>query len=103
MVSNPSRLNSRHDILVIDASVAINLLGTGRPADLLRELNRRVIIDEVALREVTSDPFSKLPGHEAIGALMRSSLISPGTTQRFGLRSVPGTHRRSPSRRSWQR
>src|ERR1700691_363560 len=77
MVSNPSRLNSRHDILVIDASVAINLLGTGRPADLLRALNRRVIIDEVALREVTSDPFIKLPGHEAIGALMRSSLISP--------------------------
>ena len=76
MISNPSRLNSDHDVLVIDASVAINLLGTGRPADLLRMLNRRVLIDELALKEVTSDPFSKLPGREAIEALIRSGLIS---------------------------
>src|ERR1035438_9110961 len=77
MISNPSRLNSDHHVLVIDASVAINLLGTGRPADLLRMLNRRVLIDELALKEVTSDPFSKLPGREAIEALIRSGLISP--------------------------
>jgi predicted nucleic acid-binding protein len=76
MISNPSRLNSDHDVLVIDASVAINLLGTGRPADLLRMLNRRVLIDELALEEVTSDPFSRLPGREAIEALIRSGLIS---------------------------
>jgi hypothetical protein len=76
MISNPSRLNSDHHVLVIDASVAINLLGTGRPADLLRMLNRRVLIDELALKEVTSDPFSKLPGREAIEALIRSGLIS---------------------------
>jgi hypothetical protein len=77
MISNPSRLNSDHHVLVIDASVAINLLGTGRPADLLRVLNQRVLIDEMALKEVTIDPFNKLPGHEAIEALVRSSLIFP--------------------------
>ena len=76
MISNPSRLNSEHDLLVIDASVAINLLGTGRSSDLLRMLNRRVLIDELALAEVTSDPFSKLPGREAMDALIRSRLIS---------------------------
>jgi predicted nucleic acid-binding protein len=76
MISSPSRLNSDHDVLVIDASVAINLLGTGRPADLLRMLNRKVLVDELALKEVTSDPFTKLPGREAMGALARSGLIS---------------------------
>jgi predicted nucleic acid-binding protein len=77
MIASPSRLNSGHDVLVIDASVAINLLGTGRPADLLRMLNRKVLVDELALKEVTSDPFSKLPGREVMGALARSGLISP--------------------------
>src|ERR1022692_1452487 len=76
MISNSSRLNSDHDVLVIDASVAINLLGTGRPADLLRMLHRKVLIDELALEEVTSDPFSRLPGREVMEALIRSGLIS---------------------------
>jgi predicted nucleic acid-binding protein len=70
-------LNSDHEVLVIDASVAINLLGTGKPADLLRMVNRKILIDDLALKEVTSDPFSKLPGPEAIGALVRSDLILP--------------------------
>jgi hypothetical protein len=77
MISNPSKLNNDDDALVIDASVAINLLGTGRPAHLLRILNRRVLIDELALGEVTGDPFSKLPGRDVMEALIRSGLISP--------------------------
>ena len=76
MISSPSRLNSDHELLVIDASVAINLLGTGRCADLLRMLNQRVLIDELALSEVTSDPFSKRPGREAMDELIRAGLIS---------------------------
>lgn len=76
MISNPSRLTNAHGVLVIDASVAINLLGTGRPADVLRMLNRKVLMDELALEEVTSDPFSKAPGGEAMGALIRSGLIT---------------------------
>jgi predicted nucleic acid-binding protein len=76
VISSPSRLNNDHDLLVIDASVAINLLGTGRPLDLLRMLNRKVLVDEVALKEVTSDPFTKVSGQEAMDALVRSGLIS---------------------------
>jgi len=77
MISNPSRLNDDQEVLVIDASVAINLLGTGRPAELFRMLNRRVLIDERALEEVTIDPFTKLPGRESMEALMGLGLISP--------------------------
>jgi predicted nucleic acid-binding protein len=77
MISSPSRLNREHDVLVIDASVAINLLGTGRPADLLRMVNRKVLVDEMAIKEVTRDPFSKLPGQQAMESLVRSGLISP--------------------------
>ncbi len=76
MISNPSRLSSAHHVLVIDASVAINILGTGRPADILRMLDRRVLIDELAVEEVTSDPFTKLSGREAVEALARAGLIS---------------------------
>jgi len=65
------------EVLVINASVAINLLGSGRPADLLRMVNRRVLIDEMALKELISDPFHKLSGREAIGALVDSGLIFP--------------------------
>ena len=78
MILNPSRLSSEHSVLVIDASVVINLLGTGKPADLLGMLNRRVNIDELALNEVTSDPLNKLPGRDAVEALLRSGLISSG-------------------------
>ena len=49
MISNPSRLSDDQEVLVIDASVAINLLGTGRPAEVFRMLNRKVLIDERAL------------------------------------------------------
>ena len=76
MISSPSRLKSAHDLLVIDASVAINILGTGRPADLLRILNRKVLVDEMALKEITRDPFSKLSGREAMESLVSSGLIS---------------------------
>jgi predicted nucleic acid-binding protein len=62
---------------MLDASVAINILATGRPADILRTINRKVLIDELALGEVTSDPFSKLSGREAMEALIGPGLISP--------------------------
>jgi Predicted nucleic acid-binding protein, contains PIN domain len=77
MISSPSRLNSDHRVLVIDASVAINLLGTGNPADLLRMLQRKVLIDEVALNEVTSDPYTKCSGRDAMETLARTGLIFP--------------------------
>lgn len=76
MKSNPSRLTSAHEVLVIDASVAINLLGTGRAADLLRLVHQRVLMDEFAIAEVTSDPFSKRPGSESMQLLISSGLLS---------------------------
>jgi hypothetical protein len=76
MILSPSRLSSKHKVLVIDASVAINLLGTGRAADILRILGRQVLVDEMALKEVARDPFSKLPGREAMGALQSACVIS---------------------------
>ncbi len=43
----------------------------------MRILNRRLLIDDMALNEVTSDRFSKCPGQEAMGRLIRSNLIQP--------------------------
>ena len=77
MISNPSRLSNDQDVLVIDTSVAINLLGTGKPAEIFRLLNRKVLIDERALEEVTIDPFNKLHGRESMEALMNLGVISP--------------------------
>jgi predicted nucleic acid-binding protein len=77
MISNPSRLSDDQEVLVIDASVAINLLGTGRPAEVFRMLNRKVLIDERALEEVTIDPFTKLPGRGSMETLVGLGVISP--------------------------
>jgi predicted nucleic acid-binding protein len=75
MTSSPSGLSSGHEVLVVDASVMINLLGTGKPADLLRILSRKILMDEFALKEVTSDPFSKTSGQKAMQTLLESALI----------------------------
>jgi predicted nucleic acid-binding protein len=77
MISSPSRLSDDQEVLVVDASVAINLLGTGRPAEVFRILKRKVLMDERALEEVTIDPFSKRPGRESMEVLMGLGLISP--------------------------
>jgi len=75
MTSSPSRLSSDHGVLVVDASVMINLLGTGRCADVLRIVSRKVLIDELAWQEVTSDPFSKDSGQKAMQSLVESALV----------------------------
>ena len=54
----PSKLHSDHKKLILDASVLINILGTGLSDVILQALNRIVMVDEIALREVTIDPFS---------------------------------------------
>ena len=46
MTSTPSRLSERHRALALDASVVLNLLGSGRPADVLRLLGREVVVEE---------------------------------------------------------
>ena len=71
----PSRLHSAHERLVLDASVLINILGTGRSNIILQALNRIVMVDEIALREVTIDPFSGERSATVLSDLRQSGLI----------------------------
>jgi predicted nucleic acid-binding protein len=71
----PSRLHSAHERLVLDASVLINILGTGRSDIILQVLNRIVMVDEIALREVTIDPFSGKSSGAVLSDLRQSGLI----------------------------
>jgi len=72
--SQPHRANNLHP-LVIDASVAINLLGTGRPADFLHILGQRVIIEETTYREVDRNPFNGNSGHDSLDHLVSKGLL----------------------------
>ncbi len=71
----PSRLHSAHKRLVLDASVLINILGTGRSNFILQALNRIVLVDEIALHEVTIDPFSGKSPSSVLSDLRESGLI----------------------------
>lgn len=74
MTSTPSRLVEQHHTLVLDASVALNLLGTGRPDVILRLLNRKILIEDFALREVITDP-SGGSGREKLDVLQSAGLL----------------------------
>ncbi|MCI0429771.1 MAG: hypothetical protein L0210_04410 [Rhodospirillales bacterium] len=76
MTSDPSRLTDDIRTLVIDASVAINLLGTARAADVLRWVNRRVLIEDLARREVQRDPSNGDSGRKSLDALTQSGLLT---------------------------
>ena len=83
MISSPSRLNrSSHTSLVIDASVVINLLGTGNAAEVLRSLGRKILVDQLALSEVRRNPLNNCSASEAIAELINAGLIYP--VQPFG-------------------
>ncbi len=56
MNPNLSVLDGGADALVLDASVLINLLGTGITSDILRSLALPTIIEETTLGEVLRDP-----------------------------------------------
>jgi hypothetical protein len=62
--------------LALDASVAINLLGTGRAADILRYTDRRFVIEDAARGEVQRDPSNDQPGSASLDALSRSGLLA---------------------------
>lgn len=76
MTSGPSRLTDDIRMLAVDASVAINLLGTGRAADILRIVDRRFVIEDSARGEVQRDPSNGQPGSVALDALSRSGLLT---------------------------
>ena len=71
----PSKLRAVHNKLVLDASVLINILGTGSPDAVLRAVNRAVLVDEIALREVTIDPCTGKSPTDLLVRLQTSGLI----------------------------
>lgn len=75
MISSLSRLTEQHRTLVLDASVALNLLGSGRPDDILRLLGRQVVMEQRAVSEVQRDPFNGRPGRASLDALQAAGLL----------------------------
>lgn len=75
MTPSPSRLSDAQNRLVLDASVMINLLGTGEPAKILQALDRRFILEEYAMGEVTFDPSTKASPEHTLNALVSSGLV----------------------------
>lgn len=75
MILSPSRLSEAQHSLVLDASVMINLLGTGEPAKILTVLDRRIILEAYALGEVTIDPSTHASPEDILTALVSSKLI----------------------------
>ncbi len=71
----PSKLSRAHTRLVIDASVLINILGTGCPVDVLECLCRVFSIDEIALREVDIDPSTRGSSEDILATLQRKGLL----------------------------
>lgn len=71
----PSKLNSSHTRLIVDASVLINILGTGCPGAILKCLCRVFAIDEIALREVGIDPSTRRSSEEILATLQNQGLL----------------------------
>lgn len=62
---------------VLDASAIINLLGTGRAQDFLSLLKTPVLVEEVALREVTRHPIRGADHSAELSALRSAGLLLP--------------------------
>lgn len=75
MASTPSTLIDRHAELAIDASVLINVLGTGDAVAVMSALARPIVIASAAYREVRRDPFTGGDASAAIGVLERKGLL----------------------------
>lgn len=71
---SPSRLVDGSP-LVLDASACLNLLGTGRAAELLRILPNEAAITETAAGEIGRDPLRDAPGSVALGELAATGLL----------------------------
>jgi len=71
----PSKLTSSHRRLVIDASVLINILGTGCPDVIFQSLRRAFFIDEITLREVSVNPATGGSPKEVLAQLQAHGLL----------------------------
>lgn len=72
---SPSRLGNCNSSLIFDASVVLNLLGTGDPHLFLKTLGRSCIIDEVAISEVNVDPISGTSCEGLLRSLQSQGLL----------------------------
>lgn len=96
MASTPSTLTERHTELAIDASVLINVLGTGEAVAMIEALARPLVMATAAYREVRRDPFTGGNASTAIselerrGLLLRCDLDAEGTQHMVSLISAAG-------------
>lgn len=97
MASTPSTLTELHTELAIDASVLINVLGTGEAVATIEALERPLVMATAAFREVRRDPFTGGDASMVIGELekrrllVRLDLDTAGTQHMVSLISAPGT------------
>lgn len=61
--------------LVLDASVVINLLGTGQPVEVLAGLRQRCLIEQKTLQEVKRHPIPGFKLEERLNVLFRDGLL----------------------------
>jgi len=71
----PSRLTDHHQTLVLDASVVINLLGSGQPARLLRAIARPAVVVDIAKGEIKRDPSTRKSAATVLDALESQGLL----------------------------
>lgn len=71
----PSKLISAHKKLVINASVLINILGTGCPDVIFQGLKRAFFIDEITLREVNVNPSTGGSSEKVLTQLRSHGLL----------------------------
>ena len=72
-----SRLAEADVVLALDASVVINLLGTGMATQIVRALRRKCVVERYAWREVTRDPLTGRSAAEPLGVLTDAGLLAP--------------------------
>lgn len=70
-----SRLDEADVILALDASVVINLLGTGMAAQIIGASRRKCVVERNAWREVTRDPLTGRSAAEPLGVLADVGLL----------------------------
>lgn len=75
MTSSHSPRSKKSPPLVLDASVAINLLGTGQPGEILRLLDTQVLMEERAYREVQRNPHDGKAGRVALDELISAGVL----------------------------
>lgn len=63
-------------MLILDASVILNLLGTGRPKLLLESLNYKVFAPPGVLKEIQREPLPNFDRDADLAALLDINLIS---------------------------